>query len=318
MGMMHKHCLLCLEPLDNTSVEYHEACSKSFFGSVQPPTLDYTMDQMDALATTVVSSHIAVTGVQPKLSLSLIHDTLQKANRKRLTVVAALGGNFILKPPTVHYPELPANEHLTMKMASLFGIETVPCSLIRLGSGELAYITKRIDRTDEGSKIHMLDMFQITDAVDKYKGSMERVGKAIAEYSSNTLLDKLRYFEVVLFCYLTGNNDMHLKNFSLFQQLDHWALSPAYDLLNVSLANPKDTEEMALTIEGKKRRLSRKMFERFGLGLGLNSKQIEGVFGRFQKQIPAAFDLCERAFLSQESKEGYLEIFRLRCAKLSI
>jgi serine/threonine-protein kinase HipA len=318
MGMMHKHCLLCLEPLDNTSVEYHEACSKSFFGSVQPPTLDYTMDQMDALATTVVSSHIAVTGVQPKLSLSLIHDTLQKANRKRLTVVGALGGNFILKPPTVHYPELPANEHLTMKMASLFGIETVPCSLIRLGSGELAYITKRIDRTDEGSKIHMLDMFQITDAVDKYKGSMERVGKAIAEYSSNTLLDKLRYFEVALFCYLTGNNDMHLKNFSLFQQLDHWALSPAYDLLNVSLANPKDTEEMALTIEGKKRRLSRKMFERFGLGLGLNSKQIEGVFGRFQKQIPAALDLCERAFLSQESKEGYLEIFRLRCAKLSI
>lgn len=316
--MMHKHCLLCLEPLDNTSVEYHEACSKSFFGSVQPPTLDYTMDQMDALATTVVSSHIAVTGVQPKLSLSLIHDTLQKANRKRLTVVGALGGNFILKPPTVHYPELPANEHLTMKMASLFGIETVPCSLIRLGSGELAYITKRIDRTDEGSKIHMLDMFQITDAVDKYKGSMERVGKAIAEYSSNTLLDKLRYFEVVLFCYLTGNNDMHLKNFSLFQQLDNWTLSPAYDLLNVSLANPKDTEEMALTIEGKKRRLSRKMFERFGLGLGLNSKQIEGVFGRFQKQIPAALDLCERAFLSQESKEGYLEIFRLRCAKLSI
>jgi serine/threonine-protein kinase HipA len=252
------------------------------------------------------------------LSLSLIHDTLQKANRKRLTVVGALGGNFILKPPTVHYPELPANEHLTMKMASLFGIETVPCSLIRLGSGELAYITKRIDRTDEGSKIHMLDMFQITDAVDKYKGSMERVGKAIAEYSSNTLLDKLRYFEVVLFCYLTGNNDMHLKNFSLFQQLDHWALSPAYDLLNVSLANPKDTEEMALTIEGKKRRLSRKMFERFGLGLGLNSKQIESVFGRFQKQIPVALDLCERAFLSQESKEGYLEIFRLRCAKLSI
>ncbi|MFN6048663.1 MAG: HipA domain-containing protein, partial [Bacteroidota bacterium] len=194
----------------------------------------------------------------------------------------------------------------------------VPCSLIRLGSGELAYITKRIDRTDEGSKIHMLDMFQITDAVDKYKGSMERVGKAIAEYSSNTLLDKLRYFEVVLFCYLTGNNDMHLKNFSLFQQLDHWALSPAYDLLNVSLANPKDTEEMALTIEGKKRRLSRKMFERFGLGLGLNSKQIESVFGRFQKQIPVALDLCERAFLSQESKEGYLEIFRLCCAKLSI
>jgi len=316
--MKHKHCLFCLEPLDDTTVEYHEACSKSFFGSVQPPTLDYTMDQMDALATTVVSSHIAVTGVQPKLSLSLIHDTLQKANRKRLTVVGALGGNFILKPPTVHYPELPANEHLTMKMASLFGIKTVPCSLIRLGSCELAYITKRIDRADDGSKIHMLDMFQITDAVDKYKGSMERVGKAIAEYSSNTLLDKLRYFEVVLFCYLTGNNDMHLKNFSLFQQLDHWALSPAYDLLNVSLANPKDTEEMALTIEGKKRRLSRKMFERFGLGLGLNSKQIESVFGRFQKQIPVALDLCERAFLSQESKEGYLEIFRLRCAKLSI
>ncbi len=315
---MAKRCLLCLEPLQSHIAEYHERCCRSFFGSIQPPTLDYTMNQMDELAMAVVSNHIAVTGVQPKLSLSLIDDTLKAANRKRLTVVGALGGNFILKPPSIHYPELPANEHLTMKMAALFGIETVPCSLIRLQSGELAYITKRIDRTDAGTKIHMLDMFQITDAVDKYKGSMERVGKAIAEYSSNILLDKLRYFEVVLFCYLTGNNDMHLKNFSLIYRGDQWMLSPAYDLLNVSLANPKDTEELALTLEGKKRRLSRRMFERFGLGLGLNPKQMAGVFGRFQKEIPAAVALCKTSYLSDLSKEGYLAIFNARCAKLSL
>src|SRR5690606_35712145 len=120
-----------------------------------------------------------------------------------------------LKPPHADYPEMPQNEHLTMQIADLFGLKVVPSCLIRLSSGELAYITKRIDRAAEGEKIHMLDMFQILEAFDKYKSSMERVGKAIAKYAENTLLDLSNFFELTVFCFLTGNNDMHLKNFSM-------------------------------------------------------------------------------------------------------
>jgi len=254
--------------------------------------------------------------VQPKLSLSLIDETLNKVNLKRLTVVGALGGNYIFKPPSTTYPEMPENEHVTMKNAEAVGIQTVPACLIRLGSGELAYITKRIDRTSDGHKIHMLDMFQITEAVDKYKSTMERVGKALGQYSADTLLDKLRYFEMVVFCYLTGNNDMHLKNFSMIQKDGTWVLSPAYDLLNVNLANPSDHEELALNMEGKKRKFTLHHFERFGANLGLNNKQILGVFDRFLKKQSKAKSLIEESFLSQEAKGNYSKIMEQKYKQL--
>ena len=121
------------------------------------------------------------------------------------------------KAPSKDYPEMPQNEYLTMRMAEMFGVRIVPSSLIRLTSGELSYITRRVDRKDSGEKIHMIDMFQIIEAIDKYKSSLEKVGKAIGNYSDNTLLDKLNFFELTLFCFLTGNNDMHLKNFSMIE-----------------------------------------------------------------------------------------------------
>lgn len=306
--MMNK-CLYCYAGLDeNEKVDYHPQCSLAFFGSKTPPFLNYSLNEMNALAREVVTHRIAVPGVQPKLSLSLINDTLNDANYPRLTVVGALGGNYIFKPPSISYPEMPENEHLTMKIAEALGIQTVPSSLIRLQSGELAYITKRIDRTIDGQKIHMLDMFQITEAVDKYKSTMERVGKALREYSADTLMDQLTYFELTVFCFLTGNNDMHLKNFSMILQGGKWSLSPAYDLLNVQLANPTDKEELALHMEGKKRKFTGYHFERFGTHLGLNKKQIQGVFNRFVKNQPKAKDLIEVSFLSEEMKKEYWRI----------
>ena len=124
-------------------------------------------------------------------------------------------------------------------------------SLIRLKSGELSYITKRI-RDDNGNKIHILDMFQILEAFDKYRSSVEKVGKTIKEHSANTLLDLMRFYEIVIFCYITGNNDMYLKNFSLILNGENWEIS-AYDLLNVQLHLPEDKEESALTIGGKEK-----------------------------------------------------------------
>ena len=315
---MKNRCLYCYKELQKLDFgNFHRSCVNTFFGTKEPPVLQYSLNQMVDLAKNVVERRIAVPGVQPKLSLSLIEGSLNEGGQ-RLTVAGALGGRYILKPPSETFPQMPENEHVTMRIAEAFGINTVPSSLIRLESGELSYITKRVDRTDADEKIHMLDMFQILDATDKYKGSMERVGNAIGQYSSYTLLDKLYFFELAVFCFLTGNNDMHLKNFSLIQRAGGlWTLSPAYDLLNVAIVNPNDDEELALTLEGKKKKLSREHFERLGLGLELNIKQVNGVFKRFIRSRKVAFDWINNSFLSEEYQKKYTALLEERYSILN-
>jgi len=310
---MHK-CLYCYQPLE-TSSDFHEKCAKLFFGSREAPKLAHSLGEMSELAKQVVERSISVPGVQPKLSMSVFKDK-KDGPENRLTVVGAMGGNFIFKPPSEYFPEMPENEHVTMRIAEVFGIKVVESSLIRLESGELSYITKRIDRTTNGEKIHMIDMFQITEAFDKYKSSMEKVGKALLKHSENTLLDQLSLFELTLFSFLTGNNDMHLKNFSMIKSPLGWILAPAYDLLNVRIANPEDKEELALTLGGKKKKLTRAYFERFGEGLGLNPKQIQGVFKRFAKNKEKSIYWINNSFLSNRMKEAYLEILEERYQRL--
>ncbi|MDD2247701.1 MAG: HipA domain-containing protein [Proteiniphilum sp.] len=308
---MSKKCLYCYKEL-HTDGDFHSACSLQFFGTPHPPVLDYTMDEMAELAKQVVESSVTVPGVQPKLSLGIIKDVLNDKERGRLTILGALDGNFILKPQNEAYPQMPENEHLTMRMAELCGILVVPSSLIRLKSGELSYITKRIDRTETGEKIHMLDMFQILEAFEKYKSSMEKIGKAVAEYSTNTLLDLLRLFEVTVFSYLTGNNDMHLKNFSLIKTNDQWVFSPSYDLLNVQLHLPEDNEEMALTINGKKRKLTKEDFIDLGEKYGLNEKQVFNTFARFIKAEPKMKKAVQHSFLSSANRIQYIALLQER------
>ena len=301
---MGKKCLFCCNEL-NSEEDFHSACSLKFFGTNVAPKLNYTIDEMEELAQNIVENSITVPGVQPKLSLGFIKDVLQNENKGRLTVVGALGGNYILKPQNKTFPEMPENEHLTMKMAEIFGISIVPSSLIRLKSGELSYITKRIDRKENGEKIHMQDMFQITEAFDKYRSSLEKIAKAISEYSSNTLLDILRFYEVILFSYITGNNDMHLKNFSLIRNNEDWEFSPAYDLLNVHLHLPEDKEETALTLAGKKSRLTKKDFIQLGLKFNLSEKQISNSFKRLKKGEKKMLALIEKSFLTPKNQEEY-------------
>lgn len=308
---MSRRCLYCYKEI-NTEDDFHPSCSCKFFGSEQAPALNYTMDEMAELAKEVVMKSITVPGVQPKLSLGFIKDVLEDGNRGRLTIMGAMGGNFILKPQNKSFPEMPENEHLTMRMAEICGIPVVPSSLIRLKSGELSYITKRIDRTETGEKIHMLDMLQILEAYDKYKSSMEKVGKAVAEHSSNTVLDLLRLFEIVVFSYITGNNDMHLKNFSLILHNDKWALAPAYDLLNVNLHLPEDTEEMALTISGRKRRLKKVDFINLGLKFQLTEKQILNAFNRFFKAEKLMVTEINSSFLSNKNQQKYIKLLEHR------
>lgn len=315
LKVMQSKCLYCYQPLNGVG-DFHESCSKQFFGNSEPPILIHTLDEMAELAQHVVNRRVTVPGVQPKLSLSIVKE-ITGNSKQRLTVVGALGGNYILKPPSIHYPEMPANEHLTMRIAEAFRIKVVPSSLIRLKSDELAYITKRIDRSAKGTKIHMIDMFQITEAFDKYKSSMEKLGKALKDYSDRTMLDVISLFELTLFCFLTGNNDMHLKNFSMIKSPNGWIFAPAYDLLNVAIANPDDKEELALTLAGKKKKITRHHFECFGSELGLTNKQIQGTFQRFEKNSAKAIELIHQSFLSDSMKQSYMELLEERYSRIS-
>ncbi len=313
---MNSRCLYCYEHVESGNA-FHEKCSFKFFGTKTPPSIKFSLDQIETLAKQVVERSVAVPGVQAKLSMSLIKKTREESD-SRLTVVGALGGQYIFKPPSDTFPEMPANEHVTMRIAESFGIPVVPSSLIPLSSGELAYITKRADRTETGEKLHMIDMYQITEAFDKYISSMEKVGKAIGHYSNHSLLDQTYYFDLAIFSFLTGNNDMHLKNFSLIESPSGWVLSPAYDLLNVSIIFPEDPEELALTLAGKKKKLKRENFEALGRGLGLSTKQIKGSFTRMVEHQAKALEWIDRSFLSLDMKTAYKDLVTQKYMQLGL
>ena len=307
-------CHICLHPLKNEEL-YHRACCKKLFGSTKPPSFPYAWEELNKLAEQIVSQHITIPGVQPKLSMHLEKDG--RTRDSRLTLVGLEGG-YILKPPVKEYPEMPELEHVTMRMARCFGIQTAECGLIVLDDGQLAFITKRMDRAGEG-KLHMEDMCQLTDRLteQKYRGSLEQIGRAILHHCDNSIFDALRFFEVAIFCFLTGNSDMHLKNFSLlYPPGGAVGLSPAYDLLPTQLLLPEDTEESALTINGRKRRLKRDDFLRLAESLRLNDKQVLNVFSRFSDNLDGAFQTLESGLCSQAMKEQYTALIQKRAKQL--
>jgi serine/threonine-protein kinase HipA len=306
------NCLYCYKALDENHVDYHPKCVKAFFGTTHAPVLPYRLADMEQLAKEAATLSISVPGVQPKLSLGWIKDALENGHQGRLTIMDALEGHYILKPQNADYPQMPENEHLSMKLAALFGINIVPVNMIRLQSGELCFLTKRIDRNADGSKNHMIDFLQILELEDKYKGTMEKLGKTIGDLSVNTLLDKLRFFESTVFNYVIGNSDMHLKNYSMFLSDSGWVLSPFYDLLNVKMVLPKDKEDMALLLGGKKENFNKGYFDQLGAVLKLNTKQINAVYKRLQKWLPEATSLIDRSFLDSGRQKAYKELIAER------
>lgn len=309
-----ERCLYCYQPLEQGQVDFHPQCSKKMFGTAVPPVLPYTKADIESLALEVVRSQVTITGVQPKLSVDL---EKAKDGEKRFTIVGLWGG-YILKPQTEQYPLLPENEDLTMHLASLARIKTVPHSLIRFQDGSLAYITQRIDRDKKGGKIPMEDMCQLTEKLteQKYKGSHEQIAKKIVEFSAYPVLDLINYFEVLLFCYLTGNADMHLKNFSLYKKVGECVLAPAYDLLSTQLVIPQDNEELALTLNGKKRKLKKADFDGLLKAMKVDDKAIENVYDKFRKVVPAWLVLIDCSFLSDEMKEKYKALIQERASIL--
>ncbi|MDF2380095.1 HipA domain-containing protein [Nostoc ellipsosporum NOK] len=311
-------CLYCYQPLKDEAADFHEKCSRIFFGTHVPPVLDYSSDQMQELAKQIVVKSIAVTGVQPKLSLE-IEKNEKDPKASRLTIVGLWGG-YILKPPTKIFPHIPENEDLTMHLSELLDIPTAQHSLIRLKSGELAYITKRFDRSGE-TKLAQEDMCQLTETLteDKYRSSMEKVGKHILKYSSRPGLDVVTFFELSLLCFLTGNADMHLKNFSLLTTQDkEIVFSPAYDLVSTKVAMPEDLEEMALTINARKRKIKKADFMTMAKTLRMAERAALNSFQKLGGLIAEIEQWIDISFMPDDQKKVYKETIKTNALKLEL
>ena len=275
--------------------------------------LNYRHEDLDRLAEQVIRSQTSLTGVQPKLSLNLSkHD-----GGSRLAIVG-LWGDYIFKPQTTNYSLLPENEDLTMHLAEAAKISVVPHTLMRLADGRLGYLCKRIDRTTTGEKIDMEDMCQLTmhPTEYKYRSSYEQIAKTMAKYSDMPRLDLTNYIQLLLFCFVTGNNDMHLKNFSLYRPSNAYRLTPAYDLLNVSIANPKDKEEMALTLNGRKTKLQREDFLMAAKTMGIDENVVLKMIDNMRHLLPKWQKLISNSFLSKKMKEEYEQLVISRLNRL--
>ena len=286
-------CLYCYKELGMGQKDFHPSCARKFFGTKDVPLLEYKHEELDQLAEQVIRAQTSLTGVQPKLSLNLSkHDGCS-----RLTIVG-LGGDYIFKPQTESYEQLPENEDLTMHLA------------------EAAKIS--VDRTKNGEKIDMEDMCQLTlhPTEYKYKGSYEQIAKTILQYSNTPKLDLTNYMQLLLFCFVTGNNDMHLKNFSLYRPMEGYQLTPAYDLLNVAIANPKDKEELALTLAGKKTKLRLADFLNAAKTMGLEENVVQRLITELHKALPKWQQLIKDSFLSEEHKQMYEELIVSRLDRL--
>ena len=307
-------CLYCYQKLEEGQKDFHPYCAHKFFGTREAPLLEYRHEDLDRLAEQVIRAQTSLTGVQPKLSLNLS----KHEGSNRLTIVG-FWGDYIFKPQTEDYPQLPENEDLTMHLAETAKINVVPHTLIRLADGRLGYITKRIDRTKNGEKIDMEDMCQLTlhPTEYKYKGSYEQIAKTIVQYSGTPKLDLTNYMQLLLFCFVTGNNDMHLKNFSLYRPSKDYQLTPAYDLLNVAIANPNDKEELALPLSGRKAKLRLDNFLNAAKIMGLEENVVMRLITGLHKAFPKWQTIISNSFLSEEMKEKYEILIVSRLERLN-
>ena len=305
------NCLCCGKPLrtpDETG--WHKACIKRFFGTTKLPEIEIDDKTLNLLATETTNKGFTVPGVQKKLSLHLVSDS----RKPRLTLVNYPTG-YILKPQVAEFEALPESEQLIMTMADMAGISTVPHALIK-GNAGLAYITKRVDRNLTDGKIEMLAMedfcqldLRLTE--DKYRGSYERCAKIIKQYSSRVGIDMAEFYIRLVFCFIVGNSDMHLKNFSLIETAEgsgEYVLSPAYDLLPVNANMPADKEQFALAINGKKMNIRKGDFLKFADTCGITRQTAEKLIENLVKLTPKWLAMCENSLLPDELKDRLKKI----------
>lgn len=311
-------CLFCYKDLGDSQVDFHPSCARKIFGRTLAPVLPYSRDNMSELAKQVIRSSTSVTGVQTKMSLGL--DRGHRNEPDRLTIVA-LNGDYILKPQSDKYLHLPELEDVTMKMAAASGIETATHSLIRLRDGELGYITRRMDRGKDGQKISMLDLCQLSNRITehKYMGAYSQLAQCIKKYSGASMLDVQRFWEIVLFSWITGNSDMHCKNFSLIERFDNeYTLAPAYDLLSVLLVDTLDTDELALPLEvgGKTNGFNRESFVDALTTSGLTHKTANALINKLASCRVKWDTILENSFLPDQMILSYKNLIAERLSRL--
>lgn len=294
-----QRCLGCYQPIETGY--YHPKCSKALFGQLEPPLLEASASEVDEFAQKFLNRRLTVTGVQRKLSLDVQHD-----DKSRLTIVGSLGGRFIMKPPSPDYEQMPEIEDLCMHLAKVCGIKTALHGLVPMKDGALSYVTKRFDRKGK-KKVAVEDLCQLSELLteQKYRSSHERAGKVIRLYSSVPGDDVLRFFELIVFSFLIGNNDMHLKNFSLItDEPQAIRLSPAYDLLAVRLllSAKEDPEQLALSTNGKKAKLKSSDFMKLAESLQIPQKVALRTISGFANAAENMQHWIDASFISSEKK----------------
>lgn len=313
------NCLCCGKPLKTEEPSgWHKSCIKRFFGTTVIPELDIDNATLELLAAESTNKGYTIPGVQKKLSLHLMSAGKQPC----LTLVNYPTG-YILKPQVDDFRALPEAEQLVMSMADAAGISTVPHALVK-GNGSLAYITKRVDRVFDKSRMKMLAMEDFCQldmrlTQDKYRSSYERCAKVIELYSSRRGLDLAELFYRIVFNFITGNSDMHLKNFSLIETEEgsgSYMLSPAYDLLPVNVIMPEDKEQTALALNGKKQNIRRKDFLLFADECGVSAASAEKMIKKLVSLNPRFSDICEESLLPEDMRKSFAALIEERCGVL--
>ena len=303
------NCLICYKPLGENEIDYHKKCLKKEFGLKQMPKVNIDEKELIKYAKEQIEAHTTITGVQPKLSLWLE----ESKQNLRFTIVDNKS-NFIIKPASEVYQFLPENEDLCMHLASELNIKTAKHSLIRMPSDNLAYITQRFDR-EKDKKLASEDLCQLTESLTehKYRGSYEKTGQTVRQYSSQPGLDALTFFELLLFSYVIGNADMHLKNFSMLENLDgSFTLSPAYDLLSTFLVIDNEPEKLSLTINGKRNKIKKTDFDLLARNLSLNEKQRDNSYKKFISKKENIDWWVQNSFLPNNQKEKLHDLINSR------
>lgn len=255
------------------------------------------------------ANKLSIQGVQPKLSAVI------SVMKQQFEIVDQFG-NYIIKPQNDIFPELPENEDVTMKMAKVYGLDVPFHGLVYSKDGSLSYFIKRFDRYSKGKKYATEDFAQLSgnSRDTKYDYTMEKLVKVIDEFCTFPAIAKADFFKRVLFCFITGNEDMHLKNFSVITKAGKITLAPVYDFLNSSISIKNPQEELALSLKGKKSNFkAAELIDYYAKErLGLTDKTIDVILSDMNKCVSKWTELVEISFLSDVMKEKYLKLMENR------
>ena len=254
---------------------YHKSCLKKLFGVEKLPLIKIKSTELVSEISKNIGK-MSISGVQIKASVKLN----KEAN---IIEIIQAGGTHILKPEPSEYPELPQNENICMNIAEALGMNVPPHGLFYLADKKICYIIRRFDRDVHGQKIHVEDMAQLLDlpSDSKYESSLEKIGTAILKYSRRPYLDLADFLERAIFCFLIGNGDMHLKNWSLISSEGNYHLAPCYDFISSKLYLPFE-DESALTINGKRNKIELSDFAELAVYLKVEEKSFQNTINKIK------------------------------------